>query len=409
VTSVWPPAIVRSIAGVAALYASLHTWVMSTPLASPHPRASASSSTSAAFTLSVAATVVSGVHVVDVVTGRITRDQAIVVEGGVITRIVPAASLSMPDGATVHRAQGAYVIPGLWDTHVHLGLMGRSAVGLFLANGITGVRDMGSDRVQLGAWADSLDAGTLQGPHVVWATAGIEGAMSGARAFERSFLSPNAVAEPAVLPGIATRHRSSLPPEAGADRHVITPATVAIRGYRLMGSEYATRVLADTGAARDPRVRYLDWSLHRAWQDAFAHRDAEPSSVAWSDTLARWLRELRPMVDAGVVLLAGSDAGTPLAFPGFSLADELEMMVKEGGLTPLQSLQSATINVARWANTDDRSGSVAVGRAADLVLLDRNPLEKIGNVRRVQGVMRSGRMFDRAAIDSMLEDARRRI
>jgi hypothetical protein len=315
-----------------------------------------------------ASTVLLDVHVVDVVTGKVAHNQAIVVRDGVIVRIAPMASIALPAGATVHDLAGVYVIPGLWDTRVHLDRTGRSSLALFLANGVTGVRDIGSKRAGLGAWTDSLRTGALQGPKVVWADNRAEGILSSAKTLEHRFLSPH--------DGLLTRRR-------------------------------ALRMLADTGAGRDPRVGYVDLALQRAWQRAFSAPGVDPAHGSRGDIEATSLHELRWTASSTVMLLAGTDAGAPLAFPGFSLADELEAMVKEGGLTPLQSLQTATINVAHWAKSDDRSGTVAVGRMADLVLLARNPLETIGNVRRIRGVMRAGRMFDRAAIDSMLESAKR--
>ena len=78
------------------------------------------------------------------------------------------------------------------------------------------------------------------------------------------------------------------------------------------------------------------------------------------------------------------------AFPADALHDELVALVSEAGFTPRQALASATISPARFFNMQDSVGTVAAGKRADLVLLDANPLDDIGNVRRVHAVMRSG-------------------
>jgi hypothetical protein len=96
--------------------------------------------------------------------------------------------------------------------------------------------------------------------------------------------------------------------------------------------------------------------------------------------------------DAGVPLLAGTDPFVPCVIPGFSLKDELEQLY-EAGLTPYQVLQTATSNGARFLGNSDDAGTIAMGKIADLVLLNANPLENINNVFQQEGVMLRGRWF----------------
>ena len=109
----------------------------------------------------------------------------------------------------------------------------------------------------------------------------------------------------------------------------------------------------------------------------------------------------RDMADAGVGILAGCDA----LIPGFCVQDELARMVV-GGMTPLAALQSATFNPARYLHFDQTLGTVAVGKRADPVLLDANPLSDIANVRRVRAVVLGGRLLGRTALDKLLGEAR---
>ena len=104
---------------------------------------------------------------------------------------------------------------------------------------------------------------------------------------------------------------------------------------------------------------------------------------------------------AGVRMLAGSDTPQPFVYPGFSLHEELELLV-EAGLTPLEALRTATYNPAEFLGALDSLGSVAKGKVADLVLLDANPLTDIRNTRRISAVVANGRLFDRPALNRLL-------
>jgi imidazolonepropionase-like amidohydrolase len=110
------------------------------------------------------------------------------------------------------------------------------------------------------------------------------------------------------------------------------------------------------------------------------------------------------MQKAGVPILAGTDTGNPFCFPGFSLHDELALLVI-AGLTPAEALRSATLNPAKFFGLDQTLGTIEQGKIADLVLLDANPLVDIRNTQRINAVVSNGRLFDRKALDKMLSEA----
>lgn len=110
--------------------------------------------------------------------------------------------------------------------------------------------------------------------------------------------------------------------------------------------------------------------------------------------------------EEGVPLMAGTDTPNAFAFPGFSLHEELELMV-EAGLSPLEALQSATIYPARFFNATDTLGSVEEGKLADLVLLDANPLEDIGHTRSIAAVVLDGQLLRRDELDALLKSVER--
>jgi imidazolonepropionase-like amidohydrolase len=104
--------------------------------------------------------------------------------------------------------------------------------------------------------------------------------------------------------------------------------------------------------------------------------------------------------------VAGTDAGSVLIYPGFSLHEELALLVRDGGLTPAQALWAATGEPARMFGRFSTEGSVAAGKRADLVLLDADPLADIGATRRIRAVVHAGRLLDRTSLDAMLAAAR---
>jgi imidazolonepropionase-like amidohydrolase len=155
-------------------------------------------------------------------------------------------------------------------------------------------------------------------------------------------------------------------------------------------------------------MRYVPAPMLHTWMNEYELKKQEPGPpLDWAAFNKSWTRDLREMADSGVLLLAGSDVGSPLVFPGFSVADELELLVTEGKLTTLQSLRTATSNVAKWMHAENDFGSIAPGQRADLVILEVDPLMNISNVRRIVAVVRDGVLMERPAIDRLLTAALR--
>jgi len=158
--------------------------------------------------------------------------------------------------------------------------------------------------------------------------------------------------------------------------------------------------------ANDPRLRYMPLWVRKMWNEDFRKRERTPAQAASQMRLfQRRLELVGEMHRAGVGLLAGSDVLNPYCFPGFSLHDELEWLVK-AGLPPMAALQAATRNPALFLGRQDL-GTVEAGKLADLALLDADPLEDIRNTRRIAAVVANGRLYSREAIADMLAQAER--
>jgi imidazolonepropionase-like amidohydrolase len=169
----------------------------------------------------------------------------------------------------------------------------------------------------------------------------------------------------------------------------------------------------------DPRLRYvspakvLQWRTSMAadmgfvqGQFSFGPRGADSVIAEREREVANRLQMPADLQRGGGQLLAGTDVDNtfPFLFFGFSLHDELSLLVK-GGLTPLAALQSATINPARFLGREAELGTVAEGKLADLVLLDANPLDSIGNTRRIAAVVRNGQYLSRTDLNKLLDRA----
>ena len=159
----------------------------------------------------------------------------------------------------------------------------------------------------------------------------------------------------------------------------------------------------EPGALRDPRMRYVAPPVRAAWRAAASQPDTSLRATAVFEQMKR-LALLASQ--AGVPLLAGTDAFNPFVYAGFGLHEELALMVASG-LTPLQALRTATLNPAIVFGATDYSGTVTPGKIADLVLLDGNPLENIGNTRRIRAVVLDGRLLTRSKLDSLLTSVER--
>ena len=166
--------------------------------------------------------------------------------------------------------------------------------------------------------------------------------------------------------------------------------------------------LQEYDAAADPYAAYATAKQRAEWRPENDPQYREMTSEDFAslrELFALCLRIVGAMSRAGVPLLVGTDVGGPHIYPGFSEQQELSYFV-DAGLTPRAALEAATIAPARFLGATDSLGTVAVGKRADLVMLDANPLTDIRNVARVRTVVVRGRVLERAELDRMLRRAR---
>jgi hypothetical protein len=152
-------------------------------------------------------------------------------------------------------------------------------------------------------------------------------------------------------------------------------------------------------------LKYVHPILQDKWLTSNQyHKSASPENIAYFDDIISFHKDLvKAFKKAGVPMVAGTDAGTSGVLTGFSLHDELELLV-DAGLTNEETLTSATRLPAEWLGIDKEVGTVETGKYADLILLDANPLDDISNTRTISGVFVNGTWLDKERIDLLLSD-----
>jgi tetratricopeptide (TPR) repeat protein len=164
--------------------------------------------------------------------------------------------------------------------------------------------------------------------------------------------------------------------------------------------------LDDSNFVDDPRLKYVAQSVRQSWDPRNDSRLKQRTKEDWEQarrTYDLYVKVVGEMRHEGVPILAGTDVLNPFCFPGFSLHDELSLLVG-AGLTPMEAIQAATRSAANYLGILDSFGTVEKGKTADLVVLDANPLDDIRNTRKITGVMMGGRYFPRTSLEKMLAD-----
>lgn len=459
--------------------------------------------------------VFANVTVIDVKREKKQRNMTIVVRGDRIAEVGQSSRVSVPENARIIDARGKFLIPGLWDMHIHA-WDPSVFYPVLLANGITGIRDMGGDAKSLSAFRQQIETGKRMGPRLFFGGQILDGlrretlpflfsyvgSAEEARAAVRQLrdngadfikvynvLAPDiyaAVAEEAKrqnlpfaghvpisvgvfdaslagqrtiehLTGIAVacsaneeqlKHRAkklltemrqvdnARLKESGEEAKELRTKTYKISNrlyeltdnqafdtfdrakctklYKLLRRQNTWQVptlaviggnswKAETSRMAAERIRYFPEFI----RGMILQNGEKLSPQQFALEKKRFqtkLQIVRAMHLARVPLLAGSDAPNPEVYPGFSLHDEIELLV-QAGLSPLAALQTATINPALFFNKLNEFGTVEQGKLADLVLLDADPLDDIKNTRRIQAVVANGRLLARETLDKMLADA----
>lgn len=439
---------------------------------------------------------------IDVELGQALTNQAVATRGDTIVAVGDDARIARAWGARQQiEGRGRFLIPGLWDMHVHFGggpaLIdeNKALLPLYVAHGITTIRDAAGDLSDdVLKWRGEIASGTLFGPTLlssgpkieglkpIWkgtlqtgSEADVDAAIDKLRALKVDFvkITDNTLKPELFLYAVGRARAAGLPVsghipmaltvgqsvDAGISsiEHLSYAYVAGVKDEAQIAADFgAGRISRDAAQARidagfdeatamasyrklrdhnvfvtptlnverliayldsddhsrEPFLAYIGPGLRKTYQwrvDRAAK--ASPEQIAARHLAYQQTAAVLPLLaKAGVTIMAGTDAGflNSYDYPGLGLHQELALYVKNG-LTPAQALAAATRAGPAWFGRLDRFGSIAPGKQADLVLLDRNPLQDIAATRTINTVLLRGKVENRAMLNRLLTDARAQV
>ncbi len=447
---------------------------------------------------------ITNASIIDMLDGNVSKNMTIIINDSIISRIAKSDEIKIPKSVRIIDASGKYVIPGLWDMHIHTSSEFNTREIIyptFIANGVTGVRVMSADcfepcwELQLSIEQSrkiqaDVKEGKLIGPRSVLASTFIKGALPG---------KPSTVKAPGTkehgkelvqllldrgvdfikiydeIPreayfGLAEEALKQGIPFAGHVPVTIKASEASKAGQKsiehccegslfeecseledILRKEIQGRILSGNptnmnelvlklvksydevkcqkvlneflkngtwfvptliAAETDQPIR-LDWRNNEDLKYVpkteleWWYEDEKETHELYGDSYPE-IRNLRfkmvqDMNRSGVNLLAGSDPGIYGVFYGSGLHDELILLV-EAGLSELEALQTATVNVAKYLERSNSLGNVKEGMLADMLILDANPIENISNTKKINAVLSNGTYFGRDRLTDILDN-----
>jgi imidazolonepropionase-like amidohydrolase len=407
------------------------------------------------------------VAVIDTATGAAIPDMTVVVDNG---RIASVGKGEGPRGAEVVDGRGKFLMPGLWDMHVHLSLARVSALPGLVANGVTSVRDMGSDLAELDRWRGQVADNVVTGPSIVRAGPILNGQESNRyhlvvgdasearmavrtlrkvgvdfiklhrRTSRDAYFAIAAEAKQLRLPfsghvpitvspleaadaGQASiEHTETLFEGTFATAHEGRDFVAEIANWRTTDAPALFAAFVRNGTRVDPTLVAQDQlvrTVEATSPDARARYIAASARLEAEKTLGadmrKIVRERPPLLKelqavTGLMHRAGvvlvAGTDTSIFHPPGFSLHDELALLVASGLSAADALRAATVNAAAMFPSEN-AGIVAPGKRADLVLLDANPLEDIRHTQRISAVILRGRLLNKQSLDRLLAEAAR--
>jgi len=449
---------------------------------------------------------IENINTIDPIDG-LKNNQTVIIKDGKIFKIAETSSLLLSQDNTIINGKEKYLIPGLWDAHVHFAYieeMAPTMFDLFLIHGITSVRDTGGKTDFVKAWKDKALANPTDAPRVMMAGPLLDG--------ERNVYDGSDAGHPELSIGL-----NSVDDVATQVQMLLDKKVDLLKAYEMLTPEQFKKIISlakenglkvtghiplsmdaigvsELGLNSIEHMRNLEiscasnadelWqqrkqmlkndknltgselrtSIHSAQREIAIknYDDAKADSVlnvfkknnTWQiptqalntiatrkyyerpdwqesyvllpkDINTNWHDYTKQLIDSKtpetklawnkwnymmvkkihekeIPIMAGTDTPIALLTPGLSLHEELAVLVEDVGLSTLQALKTATINPAKYFKMENELGSIKENMWADLLILDANPLENINNTKKVNSVIKQGKVYDRKALNQMI-------
>lgn len=430
--------------------------------------------------------IIESINIIDVINNKIQYNKTILISEGKIKRISNKSFTSKH--AVKVNGKGKFLIPGLWDMHVHT--VDSSYLTMFVMNGVVGIRDMGGAangsnngcesiaHEKLMMWRKLIQSKLITGPRMLisgpavsntgWATSiNIRTPEDGRNAVRKlkelgvdfikvyekipldayQALAMEAKAAGLPIAGHVPMETVSLIEAAEAGQrsieHIRDPLLMCftkdrnelleffkednwsesdiewglnqfkecskvVEAFRVnqtwlvptLTVERSKVAVREQGYVNDERRDLLPQSVQQAFKDYVTKKLARSIVKQKSDSL--WWNAQKRLVNRmhadGIGFLAGTDCACEGGLPGYSLHDELQLFV-ESGFSPFEALQTATINPVKYLEMTDSLGTVEVGKIADLVILNKNPIENISATQQIFAVILNGDLITKEKIN----------
>lgn len=434
---------------------------------------------------------ITNASILNIASGEVTSGKFIGITNDTIRLVGDMSSQNNFESVTLLDAENKFVMPGLWDMHVHfrggdsLITENKNLLPLFLAYGITTVRDAGGDMTSsVLQWKEDIKQGTLAGPTIFTSGPKLDGpnpAWAGSLQVEdeqdivkaldsleslgvdyvkmydgsltkeafygiiREAKKRNLkttghmpltadILEAARLGLSGSEHMFYLLKSCSPIQDSLTQLnlgfgmlgavfdtydpTLAQEVYEKLGDQdfYVTPTqavveilaeISETDHSKDSLLAYMGDGIIKTYQgrvEKSKKAAALGSRNLYEDILTLTPQYIPAMNSAGIHILTGSDAGAfnSYCYPGESLINELLLLV-EAGLTPQEALKASVMNGPQFFGLEKYYGSIEVGKVADLILLDKNPLENIDNIKTLAKLVKNGKGYDKKEILGLLK------
>lgn len=369
----------------------------------------------------------------------------VLIEDGKIIKI--EANLNIED-VNVIDCSNKYIMPGLFDMHVHL--ESSDMINLFIANGVTAVRNMWGFKKTL-EWKEEINKGKKIGPDTYTTGPLIDGktifegtkVVTTPEEAKKSVLEtiedgydyvktyPN-IPKEAFVKLMETAKKYGIKVVGHGSRTVSTDELIGLGYFSLEHSgmlpqnEEEVLKIAKSGMWFTPTQVVL-WGLHKyvikghdvtsidnyeyvnnidknTWKEFInTYKDSE---VMKKFNVEEKIKLAKVFIENSEKILLGTDCKNVGVIAGFSLHDELEYLVKDLGLSPYDALKTGTVNASKSLEIFDKNGTIEEGKNANLLILDENPLIDITNTKKINSVIKKGNYYNREKLDELLENVK---